>query len=140
MTVPRRRRLPQSLPHRWLQEGRYVVAFFFRGNMRCCSILIGCATYARTRVIYRRAFGLSRCRVSYSHYFSHAFHGVVWYSQAADVVLPLEVGTKVNCMWRDNKWHQVKYALHSCSAPALHPMRAPSLFVGGNITRAARAY
>uniref|UniRef100_A0A7S0MTP5 Histone acetyltransferase n=1 Tax=Pyramimonas obovata TaxID=1411642 RepID=A0A7S0MTP5_9CHLO len=28
--------------------------------------------------------------------------------EAADVVLPLEVGTKVNCLWRDNKWHQVK--------------------------------
>jgi len=28
--------------------------------------------------------------------------------EASDVVLPLEVGTKVNCMWRDNKWHQVK--------------------------------
>eukprot|EP00854_Cymbomonas_tetramitiformis_P018346 gene18346-21881_t len=22
--------------------------------------------------------------------------------------LPLEVGTKVNCLWRDNKWHQVR--------------------------------
>jgi len=26
----------------------------------------------------------------------------------SEVVLPLDVGTKVNCKWRDNQWHQVR--------------------------------
>ncbi|KAK3233508.1 hypothetical protein CYMTET_56194 [Cymbomonas tetramitiformis] len=29
-------------------------------------------------------------------------------STSASPLLPLEVGTKVNCLWRDNKWHQVR--------------------------------